>query len=188
MRSDRAASRYARAVYELARETGRTEALIADLAGLSRMEAASPAWAAFRGDYTLGRAARRRALEALLASRLAPLTWNFLQLLEEKRRLDRLPRIIRNVLALHDAASGRIQVRLRTAREWEPGLRDQLAGQLERRTGQAVELQCEVRGELLGGFEYELGDQLHDYSVAGALRAFRDEMAGTTAHARGSAL
>ncbi len=72
--------------------------------------------------------------------------------------------------------------RVRTAQPLDSGERELLAGEMQRITGQPVELQVAEEPELLGGAVIEVGDLLVDATASHRLDTLRDHLLGQGAH------
>lgn len=180
MMSSRIARRYARAFFLEAREADRIPAVQADFRGLAELIRGFPALRGFLGDYALPREARRRALSSLFESRLDPLTWKFLRFLESKRRLAAIDDIAQVIAAYADAERGVVKAAMTAACPLDDNQRASLAERVGRRLGAPVELAVAVDARLLGGFRFQIGDRLFDYSLRGALDGLRVRLAGTS--------
>jgi F-type H+-transporting ATPase subunit delta len=174
----RVARRYAKALLDLARERGVQDEVRADLNAIAGAAAASPELAAFLPDYVLPAASRQRALEALFADRVLGLTWQFLQLLEERRRLMVLPGVCVAFCELHDRELGLVHAMLASAFELPEKESGRIVQRMEAATVRKVLLKKSVIPELLGGFRVQVEDRVYDLSLSGALESFRRQASG----------
>jgi F-type H+-transporting ATPase subunit delta len=177
MRKTKAAGRYARALLELAGPT-HAPRVGQDLAGVERAVAGSPPLAAFLGNYSLSRVARRGVLERLFRDRADALTWRFILFLESKKRLALLPAAAGAFHDAHERAQGLRKVDLALARELEPASLARVAGAIERAVHARADLAVRVQTDLLGGFRFQAEDRVYDYSVAGRLDGLRETVTG----------
>lgn len=172
----RAARRYGAALHELAAGAGALKAVAADLEFLKHCLAESPEFGAFAGNYLVPSAQRARALEALFAGRLNPLTWRFVRFLEAKRRLGLLAEICDDYQEREEARQGILRGGFETAYAVEPAEADLLAERVGQWAGRQLALDVRTRPELLGGCRLQLGDRVYDFSVAARLRMLRQTM------------
>ena len=100
----------------------------------------------------------------------------FLELLNRRRAMKLLPRIMDQVQALEHAASGRTHVRV-----WTAGAADtaHLQGALDRALGQAV-IEAETDPKLLGGLKIHIGDRLIDGTVRSRLERLHTHLTEST--------
>jgi F-type H+-transporting ATPase subunit delta len=169
----RAARRYAKALFELALETGQLEAVTNDLASLQTLVAQSDELARFLGDYHLSRQSRENLLTTLFAGRLQPLCFRFLLFLESKRRLGLMMQIGVSFRSLHDRMSGIVRGRLTSAFVLDSSDVAAISERVEARGEGRLQLDVDVDADLLGGFRLRVGDVIRDFSMAGQLRRLR---------------
>lgn len=172
----RAAKRYARALFNLARETGQIDAVKDDVSVLQSLALQSSELSHFLGDTHLPRRTREELLKRLFSGRLQPLSFRFLVFLESKRRLGLLEPICASFLGLHDTMKGIVRGRLTSAFELEPTDVTAISSRAEPGTGGQLRLDVNVDADLLGGFKLRVGDVVHDLSLAGQLRALRQRL------------
>mgnify|MGYP001573902141 CR=1 FL=1 len=172
----RAAKRYAKALFNLARETGQMDAVRDDLAALQSLALESSELSRFLADTHWSRRARAELLKNLFSNRLQPLSYRFLVFLESKRRLGLLEPICASFLGLHDDMKGIVRGRLTSAFALEPTDVTAISARAEPGAGGALRLDVNVDTGLLGGFKLRVGDVVHDLSLAGQLRALRQRL------------
>lgn len=161
------ARRYARALFELARDEGRIDPVAEQL---DRFDALARS-----GDGRLGavmsnpvytQAERRAVLDAVIpALGLDPLVARFLRLLLDKDRMAALPDVRRAYRGLADDVAGRVRATVTTAFPLSDELRDQVMQALARATGKQVVLETTVDPSLLGGMVARVGSTLYDASL-----------------------
>ena len=168
--------RYAAALHQQAKTDGCLDGVMSDMASLERFLEQCPELAALMHDYGMARSRRLSILRDLFQSRVNPLTWRFLTLLDEKRRLGALEDICVALRAIHREEAGISQVQLACA--YEPDTEDVrlLSESIRRMTGGPIDLMVSVRPSLLGGFRVRIGDMVYDLSIEGALRDAKHRM------------
>ncbi len=166
MHSTAAARRYARALFSLAGELQRVDAVRRELAELRRAFGENPELhnAVFR---PLHPAAERRAVLGALAQKLAVSTTvaNFLRLLIDRRRLIDFDAICDEFDRLADEAAGRVRAEVVSATPLRDEQRERLRRALSARTGKQVELAERVDPALLGGAVASVGGVVFDGSL-----------------------
>lgn len=174
MASAAAARRYARALFALAHEEDRVNAMRDELAQMARLldEHRDLRDALFRPLYP---AAQRKAALAALAERLASsaLLRHFLQYLIDQRRLIDFAAIRAEYERLADEAAGRIHAELVSAAPLADEQVERLRRALARRSGREVAVRVEVDPTLLGGVVAKLGDLVFDGSLRTQLTQLR---------------
>lgn len=170
-----AARRYARAVFELARQDGQIPEWSGRLAAVGAL-LGEPAMAAVLTNPTIA-AASRMALISTEPALLDPLGVNLARLLIESNRVADVPEIALEFDRLADEAAGRVRATVTAAIELTATERDRVTDELSRRLGQEVKLQVVVDPRILGGLKLQYGDRLVDASLSTKLQQLRRRLA-----------
>jgi len=177
MTSGSIARRYARALFELAKESsseGEVTAALGELA--AAVESLEP------GSLAPGllTAAQRQKLADALAERLGrdQLMGRFLAVLAANDRLEQLPGIRDGFRRLEDEAAGRVRVAVRSASPLSDAERASLRQAFEKVTSRQVLDTVEVDPELLGGLTVESEGTVYDGSIRTLLARLERRMAG----------
>jgi F-type H+-transporting ATPase subunit delta len=119
--------------------------------------------------------ARKRAVLRWIAEQagMAPLIRNFLFVVNDRRRLNRLPAIRQAFESVLDEKLGLVRVEVAAARETGAAQRERIIGELSQLTGKRVRANFAVEPELLGGAVVRIGSVTYDGSVRGQLDALR---------------
>ena len=172
------ARRYAKALFELARDAGEPEAVGRELEQVAAVFASDA-----RTHEVLTRPwikpEDRRAVAAAIAQKAGArkLVQDFLGLVADRGRADHLPEIIGAYQLLVDAELGRARAQVRTAVAFTAGEKQQLATRLERTLGKRIILEEQVDATLLGGFVAQVGSLILDGSLDGQLARMRQRLA-----------
>lgn len=102
---------------------------------------------------------------------------NFLDLLAEKHRLPVLMRIRREFEELWERENRRIAVTVTSAVELDPAVVGRVGEEIERQTGQTVELSSKVDAEILGGIVLQVGNMVLDASIRNRLEKLKKNVA-----------
>jgi len=171
---DPVTTRYAGALYGLARKQGAVDAVARDLAGLSA-EIAKTATRNLIFNPRVEREAKRAQLAPALASAHV-LTRNFVNLLLDKNREDVLRGLAdawrRISLDERGAAEGRVE----SARPLEPDEVARIAAVLSKTLGRTLVLENKIVPSLVGGARVFAQNRMIDWSVEGRLDALRRRM------------
>jgi F-type H+-transporting ATPase subunit delta len=174
MRRSAAARRYARALFALAREDDRIDAIRAELDALSQLlgENVELRQAIFR---PLHPGAERRAVLQGVCQLLesSATVRNFCAFLVDQRRVIDLEAICHAYGQLADAAAGRTHARVVSASPLRDDQRERLRRKLSARTGQEVEFEESVDPSLLGGAVATVGGLVFDGSLRTQLEQLR---------------
>jgi F-type H+-transporting ATPase subunit delta len=159
---------YARAVFEVARKSGRLAQWSENLA-LAAAVSADPAIRQFTGDPRVDRGQLLKLMADLGEGRFDEQFNNFLKVLVTYGRLELLPEIAAQYEFLRREAEARIRVQVSSAMPMSDEESERLAERLKVRFGREVELDVDVDESLIGGAVIRAGDQVIDGSVRGRL-------------------
>jgi F-type H+-transporting ATPase subunit delta len=106
---------------------------------------------------------------------------NFLELLVEKHRMPAIFRIRRRYDTLWEQAHRVLPVQIATAVALDEGVARQLGEQIEKTTGQRVELTASVDPDIVGGIVLRVGNSILDASIRNRLENLRKAVARGTA-------
>lgn len=179
MHSSRAAVRYAKALFSLARdehtlsetrvELETLEQLFSDNDGL-RTALLTPLYPADQRRAALRSVATRLSLSRLLT--------NFVSYLVDQRRLIDYAHIVSEFGRLADEDQGLLTAQVIAASELDERRRDRLRRALSERTGREVRLEVSVDASLLGGAIAKVGDLVFDGSIRTQLQQLRTNLLG----------
>ncbi len=101
----------------------------------------------------------------------------FLELLAEKHRMPAVFRVRRRFDELWAKERGHLEVTVRSAIELDPEVVRSIGAEIERKTGQTIELSSEVDQDLIGGIVLQVGNMVLDASIQNRLEKLRKEVA-----------
>lgn len=102
---------------------------------------------------------------------------NFLELLVEKGRMPEVFQIRREYEELWKKANRRLDVTVTSAIELDPSVVGKIGEEVERQTGEKVELSSEVDDGILGGIVLRVGNMVLDASIRTRLEKLRKSVA-----------
>jgi F-type H+-transporting ATPase subunit delta len=171
-----AARVYAEALFDVAREKGKLDAIRDELAQFAD---------ALEGDHELqvfffspyfSTAEKVAGLVRAVSGADQELI-NFLELLIEKGRMQEVFRIRRQLDELWKQENRRIDVTVTSAVELDPAVVEKVGEEIERQTGQRVELASRVDDEIIGGIVLQVGNMVLDASIRSRLDKLRKSVA-----------
>lgn len=175
-----AARRYAKALFQLAKEQGGVEEVRREVGELARLleESAELREVLLQPLHPV---AQRRAVLDAVAKKLgvSPLLERFFALLVDRRRLVDFQAIREELERLADEDAGLRTARVRTARPLTDAQRERLRAALSRRVGGDLQLEVEEDPALLGGLVAQVGDLIFDGSLKSQLERLRATLAAT---------
>ena len=171
-----AARVYAEALFDVAKDKGKLDPIGADLAQLADAVEADRDLQVFLFSPHFTSAEKVEGLKRALSGADLELV-NFLELLIEKGRMTELFRIRREFEALWKVENKRIDVTVTSAVELDPAVVAKIGEEIERQTGQKVELASRVDDEILGGIVLQVGNMVLDASIRSRLEKLRKSVA-----------
>ena len=169
------ASRYARAIFELASEEGKVDDWSRQLAVI-REVLGDPGARAVVDNPSVSVETRMKAVEALDLPGIGPQGMNLMRMLVASRRVGRIDEIADRFEVLADDAAGRVRATVTTAIPLSESDREALGRDLSKQLGKDVRLESRVDPAILGGLVLLVGDRLTDASIAARLDQLRRQV------------
>ena len=171
--------RYALALFELANEQKKLEAVGRDLAAVAQALAESDEFKALTTSPLVGRDEAVKAVEATArAMQLDTITGNFLGVLAKNRRLGQLPGVIRAFNTLSARHRGELTAEIVSAHTLDDDQVEALKQKLRTRMGRDINVDLRVDPAILGGLVVKIGSQMIDGSIRTKLNTLAQAMKG----------
>jgi F-type H+-transporting ATPase subunit delta len=171
------ARRYAKALFELATESGTLETVVTEIANIAD---------AYEGNKELARAldnplvaldAKRAILRDLAdGMKVSAITKHTLLLLGDRRRANALSAVARSLAELADKKKGIVRAEVTSAVNLPDAYYDRLKTQLERVTGKKITIDRRIDPAILGGVVARIGDRIFDGSLQSRLSEVRQHL------------
>jgi F-type H+-transporting ATPase subunit delta len=171
-----AARVYAEALFDVAKDKGKLDAVRAELAQFVDAVDGNRELQVFFFSPYFSSAEKVAGLKRAVGDADAELL-NFLELLIEKQRMPEIFRIRRQLDELWKQENRRIDVTVISAVALEPSVVEKVGEEIERQTGQKVELSSRVDAEILGGIVLQVGNKVLDASIRSRLEKLRKSVA-----------
>ena len=171
-----AARVYAEALFDVAKEKGKLDAVRGELAQFADAVDGNRELQVFLFSPYFSSAEKVAGLKRAVSDADAELV-NFLELLIEKQRMPEIFRIRRQLDELWKQENRRIDVTVTSAVTLEPSVVEKVGEEIERQTGQKVELSSRVDAEILGGIVLQVGNKVLDASIRSRLEKLRKSVA-----------
>jgi F-type H+-transporting ATPase subunit delta len=169
-------SRYARAVFELAREEKAIGAWAKRLQAV-REVIGHPEAQRILFNRGMPTAERVKAMDELATREMGKEGLNLARMLVATGRPDLIEGVVEEFERLADEAEGRIRATATTAVELSTADRKRISQDLSERLGKEVRLDVRVNPAILGGLVLQFGDRVIDASVATRLQQLRRRLA-----------
>jgi F-type H+-transporting ATPase subunit delta len=171
-----AARVYATALFDVAKESGKLDGIGADLVQFADALDSNHELQVFFFSPHFSSAEK---VEGLMRTVIGadPELLNFLELLVEKGRMAELFRIRREFDRIWKLENRQIDVTVTSAAELDPAVIAKIGEEIERQTGQRVDLAGQVDEEILGGIVLQVGNMVLDASIRSRLEKLRKSVA-----------
>jgi F-type H+-transporting ATPase subunit delta len=171
------ARRYTKALFQLAREAGREEAIGHEIEQFHSAFSSSELHQVLSNPAFNVDTRKKILTQVTQAQQLSPLTVHFLSLLLERDRLGHLAGIDSCYRRLLNQAKGRVDAKVVSASALDSAMVERVRAQLHGLSGKEVVLQQEVDPGLLGGLLVELEGKVYDGSVRTQLEKMKQRIA-----------
>jgi F-type H+-transporting ATPase subunit delta len=171
------ANRYARALMELASESGQISLVAQQLRQAADAYLSSEELRSVLGDPTL-EDEKRAAVIAAIGQRLGlnALVQNTLGVLLVRGRMTALPDVAQRLMELADEQAGLVQASVASATPLSDSQLQSLKGELERLTGCKIALERRHEPNLLAGVVARVGDHVIDASLRGRFQELEQKL------------
>lgn len=171
-----AARVYAEALFEVGRDKGKLDALQQQLGQFADAVDRNRDLQVFFFSPYLSSTEKKEGIERAITG-AEPELINFLELLVDKHRMTEVFRIRRELDELWKHENRRIDVTVTSAVELDSAVVEKIGQEVERQTGEKVDLSSEVDGEILGGIVLQVGNMVLDASIRNRLEKLRKSVA-----------
>ncbi len=171
-----AARVYAEALFDVAKEKGKLDAVRDELAQFADAVDGDRELQVFFFSPYFSSAEKSAGLRRAVSG-ADPELLNFLELLIEKGRMPEVFRIRRELEELWKHENRRIDVTVTSAVQLDRAVVEKVGEEIERQTGQKVELASRVDDEILGGIVLQVGNKVLDASIRARLEKLRKSVA-----------
>jgi ATP synthase F1 delta subunit len=171
-----AARVYAEALFDVAREKGKLDTVVEQLGQFADALDSDRELQVFFFSPYFSSAEKSEGLGRALSG-AEPELVNFLELLIEKQRMPAIFRIRRELEEKWKRENRRIDVTVTSAVELDPEVVGKIGGEIEKQTGQKVELASRVDEDILGGIVLQVGNMVLDASIRSRLEKLRKSVA-----------
>jgi F-type H+-transporting ATPase subunit delta len=171
-----AARVYAEALFEVGRDKGKLDVLQQQLGQFADAVDRDRDLQVFLFSPYLSSAEKKEGIGRAITG-AEPELINFLELLVDKHRMTGVFRIRRELDQLWKQENRRIDVTVTSAVELDSSVVEKIGQEVERQTGEKVDLSSRVDGEILGGIVLQVGNMVLDASIRNRLEKLRKSVA-----------
>lgn len=171
-----AARVYAEALFEVGRDKGKLDALQQQLGEFADAVDRNRDLQVFFFSPYLSSAEKQEGLKRAITG-AEPELINFLELLVDKHRMTEVFRIRRELDELWKHENRRLDVTVTSAVELDASVVEKIGQEVERQTGEKVDLSSAVDDRILGGIVLQVGNMVLDASIRSRLEKLKKSVA-----------
>ncbi len=176
MAHDPIAARYAQALFEVAKAEQQAEETLEHLTVFGELLRDHPGLRTLISNPGVHATEKIELLDRLVKRSWAKLVRSFVHMVIALGRADYAPEIVEAFRAAWDEDQGRLRAVVRSARRLPESVLTTLRTRLARREQKTIELETEIRPELLGGLQIGLDHRVIDGSVRRQIDELRERL------------
>lgn len=172
-----AAERYARALFDLAKEEKAIDQFGQDLTEVFALLQANTELEKLLYHPRVQESDKKEMMTKILRGQVKPLILNFILLLIDKGRINLLKEMIELYHQMAQEAKGIVEVQVETAFTLSPENRMNLTAKLKQMTGKEIAMKEAVNPALIGGIRIRVGDKVIDGTIERHLERIKESLA-----------
>ncbi|MFC2081415.1 ATP synthase F1 subunit delta [Bacteroidota bacterium] len=176
MSTGKVAVRYAKALFQSAKAQMVLDPVRADMEVFIKAAKGIPDIMRLLESPTLDSTKKTSALLEIFKSSMSDLSLNFIRLVTGNKREEYLPGMARYFIQLYKEERGIQVATISSAVGLEVGSRDQIREMIKKAFKTEIELEQEIKKELIGGFVLRVENKQLDASVKGKLARIKKEL------------
>ena len=166
--------RYAQAIFEYSQENKILDYLYQDLKDLAELLDQQPLLEDFFRSPIISSLKRQKVLKNLFEGRIHPMTLQFLELLEQKKRLFFIKNICQDFENLYLDTRGILRIKATSSVPLEDTELRPLKHHLKSKFTKEIELSVEIDPKIIGGLKIQIEDRIYDSSLRRQLEKFKE--------------
>lgn len=172
----RVSKRYAKALFSLAIDEKKLDAVADDFVSINNLVASNPDFVRFISNPLITSAKQLEIVKSLFSNKIKDLTLNFLYLLSEKKRLNLLPEILQKFDELILVHRNQVRADLISAEALDRNQLKLIQANIEQITKKSVLLNTHQDKSLIGGFTVKIEDIIIDNSIRYQLSKLKEKL------------
>ena len=173
------ATTYGQAMYDLARDEGKSQQILTELSVLDQSLSVEPEFLQLLSSPNIPKEERVQILDDSFRGKLDPYVLNFLKVLTEKGYVRHFSGCCQFYRQCYNKDNGIVPVTAYTAVALSDELRIKLCAKLSTVTGKTIELECRIDPETLGGVRLDFDGKQVDGTVRRRLEDIRGLLKNT---------
>lgn len=168
------ARRYAEALYDHADELKMIDTIMADFKNLKLFMDQSPVFSEFIGNASLNSGTKKKILFQVFNTKFNSYTFNFLNFLNEKNRLNLLDHVIQQFEDVYSERKNSIKAKIISAVSLRKEQIQAIVDKLKLKYKKDIIVESEEDTSIIAGFKIKIGDHMIDNSVKYHLDRFKN--------------
>jgi F-type H+-transporting ATPase subunit delta len=169
------ARRYAKALFESALEQDKLNNIAIDVKLLNDMLKSDREFKFFLANPLINDKKKRTVVADTFKNKLDDLTYNFLLLSAEKKRINLLKDILQQFNQFVLMYNNQIEGELISAVNLSQAQENEIKSKVERMTGKSIVFTSKIDNSILGGFIVKFENKILDYSIRNQLDSLRSK-------------
>ncbi len=178
MNEKKVSSRYAKAVYSLAKESNLQDTILSDFTLILKTIADSRELSNLVESPVISSKKKYDVFKEVFGDSISDSTFNFIKLLTEKSRENLLDDIAIEYELIYNEANNRLPVIIYSAVELDEDAKSQILSKLTDWTKKTILSEYKVDSSLKGGLKIKISDWIFDASIQNQLDKLRIALAG----------
>lgn len=167
------AKRYAKALFEVAKERQQLEMIEQELALLDQLFEEHPDFLKLLHHPLIEEETKKKQIQTIFADKLSQTMISFLNVLIDSDRENELHDIFDSYVRLANRERGLEDAYVRTVKPLTEEESQRLAEQFGQLTGKTIRIHNRVDPSLIGGVLVRIGDRVYDGSIQGKMNRFK---------------
>jgi F-type H+-transporting ATPase subunit delta len=164
------ATRYAKSLFDLAKEQNQQEVVFADMAQIANACRDNRELVVLFNSPVINTDKKKAIVDEIFKASISTMTLTFLHIILTKRREFYVPGIAVEYLKMYNVFKGIETATVTTAVPLDDETRKKIAALVHSQTGKEVQLTEKIDADIIGGFILRFGDKQIDTSVSGKIR------------------
>ncbi len=177
MVNDKVASRYAKALLNIAKEFDSTKIVLDELENISGLLNTSKDFYLLTQSPVIRPSKKLAIFNEILKDKVSDLTFKFMELLIKKGREAHIKAIIISYKEQYNELNNLLEVQISTAKELSQLLKEAIVGKVNQLTGKTILPEFKQDAAIIGGVQIKFADFFFDASIKKQLSDLFDEIA-----------
>ncbi|WP_100523474.1 F0F1 ATP synthase subunit delta [Mycobacteroides abscessus] len=170
------AKRYAHALFEVASEKQQIDLVEQELDQVKQLFDENPAFLQFLQHPQIADSAKKQEVKAIFEGKISEVTFNFLNLLIDKKREDLFPIIPKYFTEKANEARGLVDAVVTSVKPLTEEEKQGIVDSFKKLLNKEVRVTNQLDQSIMGGVVVQVGDRLYDGSVAGRLNRLQQSL------------